>query len=121
HSFYDLVHQRYEGITRNDVEKFLKGQPSYQIHKKTPKKLMQPQIRAQKPFDLLQVDYIDLGGYEYENGGYRYCLTMIDVFSRYAFAFPCKSRDAESEQKKAFEWLFSNGLIWKTVHGDQEF
>ena len=45
-------------------------------------------ILTQAPFDCLAADYI---GPLPSSQGYRYCLTVIDVYSRYPFVFPVKS------------------------------
>lgn len=45
-------------------------------------------ILSQAPFDCLAADYI---GPLPSSQGYKYCLTIIDVYSRYPFVFPVKS------------------------------
>ena len=45
-------------------------------------------ILTRAPFDCLAADYI---GPLPSSQGYRYCLTVIDVYSRYPFVFPVKS------------------------------
>ncbi len=39
-----------------------------------------------------QGDLVEMQPYAQENKGYRYMLTVIDVFSKYAWAVPVKSK-----------------------------
>lgn len=42
--------------------------------------------------DLWQADLVEMGAYSTENKGFRYMLTVIDVFSKFAWAKPIKSK-----------------------------
>ena len=39
-----------------------------------------------------QADLVEMQPYARENNGYRYMLTVIDVFSKYAWAIPVKQK-----------------------------
>jgi hypothetical protein len=43
----------------------------------------------------LQTDLNDLGAYTKSNSGYRYILTVIDMFSRYTWAVPLKTKKGD--------------------------
>lgn len=49
--------------------------------------------------DLFQADIVEMQPYANKNSGYRYMLTVIDVFSKYAWAKPIKGKDAASVTK----------------------
>jgi hypothetical protein len=120
HSFFDSVRQRFEGITRNDIHSFLKGQTSYQIFEKEKPNLSQP-IVTHKPLDQVQIDYIDLKKFHFPNHGFRYALTMVDVFSKFLWVYPCKTREAE-ELKVCLVHFFENiKIVPKVLHSDKEF
>jgi hypothetical protein len=42
---------------------------------------------------------------KYQNSHYRYILTVIDVFSKFGFAVPIKSKEA-NQTKAAFNLIF---------------
>ena len=42
--------------------------------------------------EIWQGDLVEMQLYARENKGYRYMLTVIDVFSKYAWAVPVKSK-----------------------------
>lgn len=42
--------------------------------------------------DLWQADLVEMGDYSADNKGYRYLLTVIDAFSKFAWAVPVKNK-----------------------------
>src|SRR5918995_297941 len=75
-----------------DVKTWLSEQDAYTLHK--PIRLV---FRRRKTFtvginDLWQADLVDLSALAKFNDKYKYILTCIDVFSKYAWALPLKSK-----------------------------
>jgi transposase InsO family protein len=93
-NFYYKVLQKYLNIKRSDIENFLKDQPFYQIttHQKQ-KSINKPNI-SKYPNYKWSTDLIDLTIYsnKKDNKKNKYILTVIDNFSRYAFAIPLKDK-----------------------------
>ncbi|KAF9752814.1 Gag-Pol polyprotein, partial [Nosema granulosis] len=48
----------------------------------------QVHILAQRPMERLMIDLVDMQKYKDDNGGYAWILTVIDVYSKFAWAFP---------------------------------
>ena len=42
--------------------------------------------------DLWQADLVEMGSYSSQNKGHRYLLTVIDAFSKFAWAVPVKNK-----------------------------
>lgn len=84
------------GITRKDVQDFLKTQLTYSIHKPARKKYSRNKTIVKGIDDQWQVDLVEMIQYAKINNGYRYILIAIDCFSRYAWAIPVKRKDAIS-------------------------
>ena len=57
-----------------------------------------------------QVDLADLNSLSKSNNGYCYILTCIDILSKYAWAFPLKSKTA-SDVIKIFDKILKNGRV----------
>jgi hypothetical protein len=75
HSFFDIVKQRYYGITFNQVRDFLKNCESYQLHKPVQAiKVIKPIIKSQ-PGVYIQANTINLTEYSYFNNSFSYALT----------------------------------------------
>jgi len=55
--------------------------------------------------DIWGADLVDMSGYSKENRDYKYILTVIDVFSKYAWAIPLKYKNSKSVLD-AFKQIF---------------
>ena len=104
--YYDAKNKgSYGGIRRLDDEtvegkkgsskKWLQNQLTYQIHK--PVKLKYPTRKySLRGVDVqFQADLVDMQKYVRENKGYKWMLTCLDLFSRYAWAIPIKNKTAQ--------------------------
>ena len=95
-SFYKLVKDKYIGITRDDVEKFLKSRTNYQLTKEPHRGINKP-IIATYPNQRWAIDLVDMQYYEKQtNDGYKFIITCIDYFSKYVWAEPLKNNQAIS-------------------------
>jgi hypothetical protein len=65
-----------------------------------------------------QADLVDMQAYETTNDGYKYILTVIDIFSKRAWAKPLKSKTAQ-HVKPAFESIFNTGHVPLLVQTDE--
>ncbi|MCP6725759.1 transposase family protein, partial [Klebsiella pneumoniae] len=83
-----------EGATRKTVETYLKGQQAYTLHKPSRRHYKRNKIYVAGIDAQWQADLADMLGIARQNDGMRYILTVIDVFSKYAWAVPVKSKDA---------------------------
>ena len=72
-----------------------------------------PLIQAMKPFDRLNVDF--KGPLSPSFAGNRYILIIVDEYSRFPFAFPCKDMTA-STVVSCLTCLFSIFGLPKYVH-----
>lgn len=84
--------QRDNSITRSDVERFLSGQLTYTLHRQIRRKFKRNPIVANNYEELAQADLIDVTKYKEVNNSMCFILTMIDVFSKVAFAVPIKNK-----------------------------
>ena len=64
-----------------------------------------------------QADIVDMSKYASENKGYKYLLTIIDNFSKYAFAVPVKSKSGK-DVAEAFDSALRQGRRPKNLHVD---
>ncbi|XP_015601788.1 uncharacterized protein LOC107270880 [Cephus cinctus] len=65
-----------------------------------------------------QADLVNMSAYARENRGYRYLLTVIDIFSKFAWAVPTKSKNAK-DVTAALRSVLAKGRIPKKLHVDQ--
>ena len=77
------------------------------IRRKTPRPLrdgLTQSIVASRPLEKLCIDFV--GPLTTDKDGNEYILSAIDVFTRYLFAFPVKSRSAENVAEKLLQGVF---------------
>ena len=79
-------------IKYKDVDEYLSTQFPYTLHRRVVKKITRNPVVASCPEELVQADLIDMQSLAKYNNGIRYILTLIDVFSKKAFAYPLKDK-----------------------------
>lgn len=99
---YRAAYMKDNRIKRSDVEKFLSGEIAYTLHRRVVRKYTRNPVLSKFYTDLAQADLIDVSRYSKDNGGNHYILTIIDVFSKFAFAVPIKRKTA-AEVSQALE------------------
>jgi hypothetical protein len=75
-------------------------------------------VNAKHSGSNIQIDFMYLPNYK-KNKNLRYCLLLIDVYSRKLFVLPTKSRENAIEQ--VITLIKSTGLIPENINRDQEF
>ena len=73
-------------------------------------------IRATAPFQRISIDF--KGPLPPSKNGNRYLLTMIDEYSRFPFAYPCRDMTS-STVTQCFNQLFSLFGMPEMVHNDR--
>ena len=106
------------GYSESKVKKWLQAQPTYTLHRQVKKKYPTRKYIVHEIDEQWQADLADVSLIAKENEGYRFLLTVIDIFSRYAWVRPLKSKKGE-EVANAFKNIFLEGRIPKRVQTDQ--
>lgn len=75
-----------------------------EIHRPARKNFKRRSVVLKGIDDLWQADLIDLQKFHKVNKGYKYILTVIDTFSKYAWCVPIKSK-TKTEVKNSFELI----------------
>lgn len=94
-------------ITRKDVKNWLSSQLTYTLHKKARRRFKRNPVVAENINENFQADLVDLKEFSKSNNNFNYILTVIDVFSKKAWAVPVKSKTA-SEVTEAMERILKN-------------
>ena len=117
---YHLIKSKYVGISRNDIMSYIANNQTNQLHSRPKlRNLTIKPIIVKRPRERLQIDFIEISKDDkHLNMGYRYVLTCIDCFSKYAFCYPTKSR-----KKGYFKYI--RDLVEKynfsVIQSDKEF
>src|SRR5271163_2069010 len=110
----DIARKSEENV--KSVKTYLESQNVYTLHKPDRKKFERRKMFVYRIDEQWQADLVDMQLYSKENEGYNYMLTVIDCFSRFAFAKILKNKSGEV--KNAFQSIF-NERIPKKIQTDQ--
>ena len=83
-------------ITKANVEKSIRSIDSYELHRPLKRPKLFQRIYTKGIKYLFQIDLIDMSKYENENDGYRWFITIIDTFSKKAWAFKLKRKSVKA-------------------------
>src|SRR6266550_3148365 len=92
-------------ITRKEALNFLQQQDTYTLHRPVITKFKTRRVFVRGIDDQFQADLVDLISIKGVNKNYKYILTIIDCFSKYAWAVALKTKTA-AEVTTAFERVF---------------
>ena len=97
----NLPHQR--------IQDWLEKQDAYTLHKQIRRKFKRNRYLVTNINDLFQADLIDMRKLASYNDGVKYLLTVIDVFSKFAYVIPLYSKSG-SDVAAAFEEIFTEQI-----------
>lgn len=92
-----------------------------ELHKPARKNFPRRQVKILGIGDLLQADLVEMIPYARENNGYKYLLTLIDCFSKKAYAAPVKDKTAKNVTAAMVSILPDNVKNLQTDQGNEFF
>ena len=98
--------QRKTGCSAKQISDFLHQQDTYTKHKPLVYKFRRRRIYVSHIDDQWQADLIDMKSFKHYNNKVSYILTVIDIFSKYAWAVPIRKKTG-AEITRAFESIFA--------------
>lgn len=81
-------------VSKEQIQEYLRSQDAYTLHKPIRKRYVRNKTVVGGIDRQWQADLADMTDYGKYNEGFRYLLTVIDCFSKYAWAVPVKRKDA---------------------------
>src|SRR5271155_1042554 len=99
---------RASGLNATIVKDWLKGQSSYSLHKPARKRYTTRHYITSGINHQWQADLVDMQAYASDNDGVKHILTVIDLFSRRAWAEAVKSKTT-AHMIEAFTNIFAKG------------
>jgi transposase InsO family protein len=103
--------------TQRATKNWLSGQLTYTLHKPARKRFSTRPYRTNKIDAQWQGDLVEMIPYANLNDGYRYLLTIIDLFSRHAWAVPTKTKNS-ADITRAFTRVLDQGRKPKILQTD---
>ena len=106
--FYHALKQQNPSVSLNNVKSKLRAVDSYTLHKPTRKPKLYRRIYTKGINYLYQCDLVDLSAFQQDNDGYKWIITIIDTFSKKAWAFKMKRKTGQSVVKVMTPFLRKN-------------
>ena len=97
-------------VSRKDVRNWLASELTYSLHAPTVTNFPRNRCIVEHVDQQWQADLVDMSSVKRSNPNYAFILTVIDMFSKYAFTVPLKNKSGQS-LKDAFHKIFSTGRI----------
>ena len=95
-NLFEEARKKLPSITLKDVKKWLSGQITYTLHKPVQRNFKRNKIIVKRIDEQWEADLVDMREFSMQNNGYKYILTIIDSFSKYAFVRPIKAKTGEN-------------------------
>ena len=94
---YQLLKKKakYKNLKYSDLKKVLSKEETYQMYKSSKKTFPRRKVITSYLNDQWDIDLIDMSSFAKENDNIKYLLTIIDIFSRYAYVYPLRSKSQE--------------------------
>ena len=118
-TFQKYIKSKKLKIKPEEIKDWLEEQETYTLHKARRKYFPRNKIIVQGIDDTWQADLIDVANIASHNQNFKFILTVIDVFSKYAWVVPLKNKTNET-LINAFNSIFeSSKRIPKRLHTDE--
>ena len=105
-------------ISRAQLKKWLMKQDTYTLHKPARRRYKRNRVIVGGMDELWQMDLADMQTMAAENDGYRYLLVCIDVFSKYLWVIPLKTKTGPA-LVTAFKKILESGRKPEKIQTDQ--
>ncbi|GFU98806.1 uncharacterized transposon-derived protein F54H12.3 [Trichonephila clavipes] len=102
----EALHRSVKGkYSKKDVKHWLSQKDAYTLHKPVRHKFQRNRVLVSDIDRQFQADLVDMQSLAEFNKGYKYLLTCIDLFSKFAWAVPLKDKFGKSV-KSGLEIIF---------------
>lgn len=101
-----------------NAKEWLSKQTTYTLHKQARRRYVTRPYRTNKINEQFQADIVEMQEFASVNDGYRYMLTVIDIFSRYAWVRALKTKSATDVVNAFSDILNTDGRIPKYLQTD---
>jgi hypothetical protein len=116
-NFSRALKERGIKVTQEKLKDYLSSEPTYTLHKPARRKYKRNKVTSLGIDYLWQLDLVDMLKFSKVNKGYKFLLTCIDVFSKYAWVKPLKSKEGEAILT-AFKEILKEGRVPEKIQTD---
>ena len=103
------------------TRRWLRGRDSYTLHKRALARYPRRPVIVSGPGVQLQADLMDVSSHASVNDGTRYLLTVVDAFSRFAWAVPMRTKSAGDTSEALERVVAGSGYRYLQTDKGKEF
>ena len=115
---YKVVKAAGKKITLRQIREWLKGQETYTLHRQARRRFPRSRVIVGGLNSQADADLMDVGNLSKYNDGVKFVLVLIDIFSRFCWLEPLKSKQGV-EVASAFKRIFDKGRIIGKIRSDR--
>lgn len=93
---------------KSNIEDWLLQQDAYTLHKPVRKRFVRNPYTVNNIFDVFEIDLVDVQSLAKQNDGIRFLLVAIDIFSKFSWVIPMKSKSG-TDVTLAFKSILKGG------------
>ena len=113
-----LKSKGYNSPNLNQIRRYIQSLDDYSLQKPVRRAFKRARVEVSGPFEQYDADLADMSNISKQNSGYCFLLVVIDVFSRFLWMEPVKTKTAK-EVLKAMRTVVSRGRIPKRMRTDK--
>ena len=113
-----VMSEKKHPIPKTWIRKWLQDQESYSLHKPVVRKFKRNRVIVTGLHDQYEANLADMQKLKERNDGYAYLLVVTDVFSRYLWVEPLKSK-METSVVDGFRKIFARGKKPRRLRTDR--
>ena len=115
---YQEAKKRYPSVTFHQVKTWLQSKHTYTLHKPVQYNFPRNRVIVTEIDDQWQADLVDISSWARFNKGYKFLLTCVDLFSKFAWVVPLKNEYRES-LVNGFQIILDTGRSPKKLQTDK--
>lgn len=112
------IERKNTDISHKKVTSWLEKERPYTLHKPVRYNFHRRRVIVGGLHEQWQADLVDLSKFAKENDNYRYLITVIDVFSKYAYVRPLLNKKGNTI-KHVFAKIFKEGRTPRSIQCDK--
>ena len=95
-ALHQAVKKDKKNISLKDIKTWLNGRDTYTLHRPHRRHFKRNRVIVSGIDSQWQADLVDVSAFSKQNKNHRYILTCIDIFSKFAWARPLKSKTGKN-------------------------
>ena len=112
-----VVRQEGKNYSLGQIKKWLSGQETYTLHRSVQHRIQRNKVVVDGIDDQWDMDLMDMGSLAKYNDGVHFVLLCIDIFSRYVWLYPLKSKQTK-DVVAGLKVIFGEGRIPSKIRHD---